>query len=94
MFNALNRFMSRLDGGDTSHSQQDRGSFGFQVLRNTDLQLAIEPWFDYVVGINGRPIVILATPARTTDADALSRTTQTQACLLKKYEIALAAAFH
>ncbi|KAH8720314.1 Uncharacterized protein HC256_000712 [Beauveria bassiana] len=56
MFNALNRFMSRLDGGDTSHSQQDRGSFGFQVLRNTDLQLAIEPWFDYVVGINGRPI--------------------------------------
>ncbi|OAA64810.1 golgi reassembly stacking protein [Cordyceps fumosorosea ARSEF 2679] len=56
MFNALNRFMSRLDGGDAHQGQQERGSFGFQVLRNTNLQLAIEPWFDFVVGINGRPI--------------------------------------
>ncbi|TQW00264.1 golgi reassembly stacking protein [Cordyceps javanica] len=56
MFNALNRFMSRLDGGDTQQGQQEQGSFGFQVLRNTNLQLAVEPWFDYVVGINGRPI--------------------------------------
>ncbi|KAJ3477578.1 hypothetical protein NLG97_g8805 [Lecanicillium saksenae] len=56
MFNALNRFMSRLDGGDTPQGQQEQGSFGFQVLRNTNLQLAVEPWFDYIVGINGRPI--------------------------------------
>ncbi|ATY61612.1 golgi reassembly stacking [Cordyceps militaris] len=56
MFNALNRFMSRLDGGDAQHGQSDQGSFGFQVLRNTNLQLAVEPWFDFVVGINGRPI--------------------------------------
>ncbi|KAJ2965713.1 hypothetical protein NQ176_g10483 [Zarea fungicola] len=56
MFNALNRFMSRLDGGDTHQGQQEPGSFGFQVLRNTNLQLAIEPWFDFIVGINGRPI--------------------------------------
>ncbi|KAJ6781174.1 hypothetical protein PWT90_08328 [Aphanocladium album] len=56
MFNALNRFISRLDGGDTPQGQQEQGSFGFQVLRNTNLQLAIEPWFDYIVGINGRSI--------------------------------------
>ncbi|PTB65393.1 hypothetical protein BBK36DRAFT_1122416 [Trichoderma citrinoviride] len=55
MFNALNRFMSRLDG-DAPQRQHDRDSFGFQVLRNTNLELPIEPWFDYIVGINGRPI--------------------------------------
>ncbi|UKZ77460.1 hypothetical protein TrVFT333_005181 [Trichoderma virens FT-333] len=55
MFNALNRFMSRLDG-DAPQRQHDRESFGFQVLRNTNLELPIEPWFDYIVGINGRPI--------------------------------------
>lgn len=57
MFNALNRFMSRLDGDTPQHRrQQDAGSFGFQVLRNTNLELSIEPWFDFIVGINGRPI--------------------------------------
>jgi hypothetical protein len=58
MFNALNRFMSRLDGDTSQHRrQQEAGSFGFQVLRNTNLELPIEPWFDFIVGINGRPIV-------------------------------------
>lgn len=56
MFNALNRFMSRLDGEDPRQKQHQQGLFGFQVLRNTNLQLAIEPWFDFVVGINGRMI--------------------------------------
>ncbi|KAG5953766.1 hypothetical protein E4U13_002968 [Claviceps humidiphila] len=55
MFNALNRFMSRLDG-DQSQRRNEHGSHGFQVLRNTNLELAIEPWFDFIVGINGRPI--------------------------------------
>lgn len=59
MFNALNRFMSRLDGDAPQQRQQDGGSFGFQVLRNTNLELSIEPWFDFIVGINGRPIVRL-----------------------------------
>ncbi|KAJ9157304.1 Golgi family reassembly stacking protein [Pleurostoma richardsiae] len=55
MFNALNRFISRLDG-DTS-GQKDQGRrFGFQVLRNENLELPVEPWFDFVVGINGRMI--------------------------------------
>lgn len=56
MFNALNRFISRLDGDDPRQKQQ-QGHFGFQVLRSTNLQLAIEPWFDFIVGINGRMIV-------------------------------------
>ena len=66
MFNALNRFMSRLDGDPSQQRQQERGSFGFQVLRNTNLELAIEPWFDFVVGINGRPIVCLTGLSRLT----------------------------
>ncbi|WYZ34610.1 hypothetical protein EsH8_I_000886 [Colletotrichum jinshuiense] len=56
MFNALNRFMSRLDGQQPTQQNNREGSFGFQVLRNTNLELNVEPWFDFVVGINGRPI--------------------------------------
>ncbi|KAI8671172.1 Hypothetical protein NCS54_00553000 [Fusarium falciforme] len=56
MFNALNRFISRLDGDVQQQRREERGSFGFQVLRNTNLELAVEPWFDFIVGINGRPI--------------------------------------
>jgi hypothetical protein len=56
MFNALNRFISRLDSdAPTHHSNQ--GGWGFQVLRNKSPELAIEPWFDFIVGINGRMIV-------------------------------------
>lgn len=57
MFNALNRFISRLDGEPVPAAKENHGAFGFQVLRNNNLQLAIEPWFDFVVGINGRMIV-------------------------------------
>ncbi|KAK5990431.1 hypothetical protein PT974_08699 [Cladobotryum mycophilum] len=56
MFNALNRIISRLDGDTPQQRQHERGSFGFQVLRNTNLELSVEPWFDFIVGINGRPI--------------------------------------
>ncbi|RKF60543.1 Uncharacterized protein C1D4.02c [Erysiphe neolycopersici] len=55
MFNALNRFISRLDA-DKSTSKTDYGEFGFQVLRNNTPELDIEPWFDFIVGINGRMI--------------------------------------
>ena len=55
MFNALNRFISRLDSDAPRQSEQ--GGFGFQVLRNKSPELAIEPWFDFIVGINGRMIV-------------------------------------
>ena len=56
MFNALNRFISRLDGEVPTQPQNRAGEFGFQILRNANLELDIEPWFDYVVGINGRPV--------------------------------------
>lgn len=57
MFNALNRFISRLDGDAPTSKENQPGGFGFQVLRNTNPDLAVEPWFDFVVGINGRMIV-------------------------------------
>lgn len=46
---------SQLNGGGGA----GRGElpWGFQVLRNTNEHLAIEPWFDFIVGINGRQIV-------------------------------------
>lgn len=56
MFNALNRFISRLDS-DGPAQNSGHGAFGFQVLRNKTPDLAIEPWFDFIVGINGRMIV-------------------------------------
>ncbi|KAI1156087.1 GRASP55/65 PDZ-like domain-containing protein [Nemania diffusa] len=55
MFNALNRYLSRLDG-DSRQQQKEGHGYGFQVLRNTNLELGVEPWFDFVVGINGRMI--------------------------------------
>ncbi|KAH8815000.1 GRASP55/65 PDZ-like domain-containing protein, partial [Xylogone sp. PMI_703] len=55
MFNALNRFISRLDSESPGNNSQ-HGAFGFQVLRNTTKELNIEPWFDFIVGINGRMI--------------------------------------
>jgi hypothetical protein len=61
MFNALNRFISRLDS-DSPSQNSNHGAFGFQVLRNKSLELAIEPWFDFIVGINGRMLVLLLLP--------------------------------
>jgi hypothetical protein len=57
MFNALNRFISRLDSDAPTHHPNQGGSYGFQVLRNNTPELGIEPWFDFIVGINGRMIV-------------------------------------
>ncbi|OTA99567.1 hypothetical protein M426DRAFT_76296 [Hypoxylon sp. CI-4A] len=56
MFNALNRYLSRLDGDARPNQQRETNGFGFQVLRNTNLELSVEPWFDFIVGINGRVI--------------------------------------
>ncbi|KAI1820788.1 GRASP55/65 PDZ-like domain-containing protein [Xylaria intraflava] len=55
MFNALNRYLSRLDGDARPQNRESQG-YGFQVLRNANLELAAEPWFDFIVGINGRMI--------------------------------------
>ncbi|KAH9996951.1 GRASP55/65 PDZ-like domain-containing protein [Xylariaceae sp. FL0662B] len=58
MFNALNRYLARLDGDARphQHQQKENRGYGFQVLRNTNLELTVEPWFDFIVGINGRVI--------------------------------------
>ncbi|OBT77844.1 hypothetical protein VF21_03219 [Pseudogymnoascus sp. 05NY08] len=55
MFNALNRFISRLDS-DAPAQTSTYNAFGFQILRNKNADLPIEPWFDFIVGINGRMI--------------------------------------
>ena len=57
MFGALNRFISSLDSDSQENWSGANGSYGFQVLRNTKADLALEPWFDFIVGINGRNIV-------------------------------------
>jgi len=60
MFGALNRFISVLDRGtEDSHSSSGiaKGAFGFQVLRNNNQELQLEPWFDFIIGINGRNLV-------------------------------------
>lgn len=59
MFGALNRFIGRLDSETPQEPRQsgESTSFGFQVLRNKDSELPLEPWFDFIVGINGHPIV-------------------------------------
>ncbi|KAF2459443.1 GRASP55/65 PDZ-like domain-containing protein [Lineolata rhizophorae] len=58
MFGALNRFISRLDANPEEQKRQGgtHGVSGFQVLRNTNQELALEPWFDFIIGINGRTI--------------------------------------
>ncbi len=57
MFGALNRFISRLDSdGQSLNSSTNPKAFGFQVLRNKNEDIPIEPWYDFVIGINGRPI--------------------------------------
>lgn len=58
MFGALNRFISRLDSdGPSQNSRDGHGALGFQVLRSKNVEIAIEPWYDFVIGINGRQVV-------------------------------------
>lgn len=56
MFGALNRFIARLDNDPTAQKPSSAGAFGFHVLRNNDPNLQLEPWFDFIIGINGRTI--------------------------------------
>jgi hypothetical protein len=60
MFGALNRFISRLDAAPIEEQQSAvNGAYGFQILRNTNQEVPLEPWFDFIIGINGRTIVSL-----------------------------------
>ena len=56
MFGALNRFISRLDSdfpSQNSNKASGENSYGFQVLRNKNESIPLEPWFDFIIGING-----------------------------------------
>ncbi|KAF1844059.1 uncharacterized protein K460DRAFT_368929 [Cucurbitaria berberidis CBS 394.84] len=57
MFGVLNRFISKLDAAPLDDQQSTtNGVYGFQVLRNANQEVPLEPWFDFVIGINGRTI--------------------------------------
>lgn len=64
MFGALNRFIARLDAAPEEQASATQGAFGFQVLRNTNAEVALEPWFDFIIGINGRTIVSVSSWSR------------------------------
>ncbi|KAF2200957.1 hypothetical protein GQ43DRAFT_449152 [Delitschia confertaspora ATCC 74209] len=55
MFGALNRIIGRLDAGNEERNSSSNAA-GFQVLRNVNPEVPLEPWFDFVIGINGRTI--------------------------------------
>lgn len=57
VFGALNRFISRLDSEQQSQQQPSSSAYGFQVLKNHTTDLNLDPWFDFIIGINGRNIV-------------------------------------
>ncbi|KAF2176339.1 hypothetical protein K469DRAFT_700060 [Zopfia rhizophila CBS 207.26] len=56
MFGALNRFIARLDAGSEEQNSSTQDAFGFQVLRNTNPDVPLDPWFDFIIGVNGRTI--------------------------------------
>ena len=61
MFGVLNRFISKLDAAPLDEQQSaTNGAYGFQVLKNANQEVPLEPWFDFVIGINGRTIVSFA----------------------------------
>jgi hypothetical protein len=98
MFGALNRFIGRLDGepGQQPRSGPGDNAFGFQVLRNKDPELPLEPWFDFIVGINGHTIVRIKYSYVFFDAGTsltwTYRKTQIQTSLRQNVEIAPAEA--
>jgi hypothetical protein len=62
MFGALNRFISRLDSEPLPQISGQGGgggesSYGFQILKNANPELPLEPWFDFIIGMNGHYIV-------------------------------------
>ncbi len=66
MFGALNRIIARLDGEPAPNQPESSGpsdnSYGFQVLQNVNKELPLEPWFDFIIGINGHFLVWFGPP--------------------------------
>lgn len=87
MFASLNRFISRLDSDPNERPGLTSDSSGFQCLRNKNPEIPIEPWFDFIVGINGRQIVCFQCYVYSlTDS---SRKARIQFCLQRRYATAL-----
>lgn len=57
MFSRLNQFISKLGDEPKEQGSSTDGAYGFQVLRNANAEFPLEPWFDFIIGINGRTIV-------------------------------------
>lgn len=84
VFGALNRFISRLDSDPNQPPQSSRSNTttttpgsGFQVLRNPNPSIPLDPWFDFIIGINGRNIdnpdpILFATEIRNCAGSAIS----------------------
>lgn len=90
MFGALNRFISRLDAGPEEQQSATQGAYGFQVLRNANPEVPLDPWFDFIIGINGRTIVrgelLVKNSTRLKErTDWECRTTQIRTCLRLRY---------
>ncbi|KAK4493625.1 hypothetical protein PRZ48_004236 [Zasmidium cellare] len=65
MLGALNRFIARLDSDPNTTATQSSPSqntpqttthYGFQILRNTNPTIPLDPWFDFIIGLNGHNI--------------------------------------
>jgi hypothetical protein len=78
MFNVLNRFISKLDAAPIDEQLSSvSGAYGFQVLRNANQEVPLEPWFDFIIGINGRTIenpdpTLFATEVRNCAGQTIS----------------------
>lgn len=57
MFGVLNKFISKLGDEPQAQGSSTPGGSGFQVLSNKIVDFPLEPWFDIIIGINGRTIV-------------------------------------
>lgn len=57
MFSRLNQLISKLGEEPKGQESGTGGAYGFQVLRNKNADFALEPWFDFIIGVNGRTIV-------------------------------------
>jgi hypothetical protein len=77
LFGSLNRFISRLDAAPQEQQQSGvGGAYGFQVLKNANQEVPLEPWFDFIIGINGRTIVsVKEMDIKANSADGRCRTT-------------------
>ncbi len=61
------------------------------MLRNKNLEIPIEPWYDYIIGINGRQIVHQPPLSLSLDsADIADRIAPTRTSSRLKYVIVLA----